>query len=151
MNYQSVRTAIETPFQTNYGALSPAIPIFFDNFYNVLADSVDEFINVNIQFGLTTETALTSSHNHIRGIIVVRVCTEKNKGPARNQTLATTAFTTLNTLDNTAKSTSGVYLRMGQIDGPSFTTVEGGQESRKGLYPFFVSRIETNFQAQLTP
>ena len=103
MNYQSVRTAIETPFQTNYGALSPAIPIFFDNFYNVLADSVDEFINVNIQFGLTTETALTSSHNHIRGIIVVRVCTEKNKGPARNQTLATTAFTTLNTLDNTAK------------------------------------------------
>jgi|TARA_B100000900_G_scaffold303583_1_gene262165 hypothetical protein len=151
MNYQSVRTAIETPFQTNYGALSPAIPIFFDNFYNVLADSVDEFINVNIQFGLTTETALTSSHNHIRGIIVVRVCTEKNKGPARNQTLATTAFTTLNTLDNTAKSTSGVYLRMGQIDGPSFTTVEGGQESRKGLYPFFMSRIETNFQAQLTP
>ena len=151
MNYQSVRTAIETPFQTNYGALSPAIPIFFDNFYNVLADSVDEFINVNIQFGLTTETALTSSHNHIRGIIVVRVCTEKNKGPARNQTLATTAFTTLNTLHNTAKSTSGVYLRMGQIDGPSFTTVEGGQESRKGLYPFFMSRIETNFQAQLTP
>ena len=151
MNYQSVRTAIETPFQTNYGALSPAIPIFFDNFYNVLADSVDEFINVNIQFGLTTETALTSSHNHIRGIIVVRVCTEKNKGPARNQTLATTAFTTLNTLDNTAKSTSGVYLRMGQIDGPSFTTVEGGQESRKGLYPFFMSRIKTNFQAQLTP
>ena len=151
MNYQSVRTAIETPFQTNYGALSPAIPIFFDNFYNVLADSVDEFINVNIQFGLTTETALTSSHNHIRGIIVVRVCTEKNKGPARNQTLATTAFTTLNTLDNTAKSTSGVYLRMGQIDGPSFTTVEGGQESRKGLYPFFMSRIETDFQAQLTP
>ena len=66
MNYQSVRTAIETPFQTDYGALSPAIPIFFDNFYNVLADSVDEFINVNIQFGLTTETALTSSHNHIR-------------------------------------------------------------------------------------
>ena len=151
MNYQSVRTAIETPFQTNYGALSPAIPIFFDNFYNVLADSVDEFVHVNIQFGLTTETALTSSHNHVRGIIIVRVCTEKNKGPARNQTLATTAFTTLNTLDNTAKSTSGVYLRTGQIDGPSFTSVEGGQESRKGLYPFFMSRIETNFQAQLTP
>ena len=151
MNYQSVRTAIETPFQTDYGALSPAIPIFFDNFYNVLADSVDEFVHVNIQFGLTTETALTSSHNHVRGIIIVRVCTEKNKGPARNQTLATTAFTTLNTLDNTAKSTSGVYLRTGQIDGPSFTSVEGGQESRKRLYPFFVSRIETNFQAQLTP
>jgi len=151
MNYQSVRTAIETPFQTDYGALSPAIPIFFDNFYNVLADSVDEFVHVNIQFGLTTETALTSSHNHVRGIIIVRVCTEKNKGPARNQTLATTAFTTLNTLDNTAKSTSGVYLRTGQIDGPSFTSVEGGQESRKGLYPFFMSRIETNFQAQLTP
>ena len=62
MNYQSVRTAIETPFQTNYGALSPAIPVFFDNFYNVLSDSVDEFIHVNIKFGLTTETALTSSH-----------------------------------------------------------------------------------------
>ena len=151
MNYQSVRTAIETPFQTNYGALDPAIPVFFDNFYNVLSDSVDEFIHVNIKCGLTTSTELHSSHNHMRGIVIVRICSEKNKGPARNQTLATTAFTTLNTLDNTAKATSGVYIRMGQIDGPSFTTVEGGQESRKGLYPFFMSRIETDFQAQLTP
>ena len=59
MNYQSVRTAIETPFQTNYGALSPAIPIFFDNFYNVLADSVDEFINVNGKKGFKEALAKT--------------------------------------------------------------------------------------------
>ena len=149
MNYQTIRAAIETPFQTNYGALSPAVPIFFDNFYNVLADSVDEFIHVNLQFGLTTESALTTSHDHIRGVIIVRICTEKNKGSARNQTLAGTAFTTLSSINETAKTSSGVYIRLGQIDGPGFTTVEGGQESRKGLYPFFVSRLETNFQAQL--
>tara|TARA_R100000353_G_scaffold75337_2_gene57331 strand:+ start:403 stop:858 length:456 start_codon:yes stop_codon:yes gene_type:complete len=149
MNYQAIRTAIETPFQTNYGTLSPVVPVFFDNFYNVLSDSVSEFIFINIKFGLTTEMALTTSHDHIRGVIIVRICTEKNVGSARNQELAGTVFTTLSTLNNTSKTSSGVYIRLGQIDGPNFTTVEGGQESRKSLYPFFVSRIETNFQAEL--
>jgi len=54
MNYQSIRTIFESQLATAYGALSPAIPIFFDNYSNAMADSVDEFVNVNVQFGDTT-------------------------------------------------------------------------------------------------
>tara|TARA_R100001082_G_scaffold108883_1_gene84912 strand:+ start:1050 stop:1475 length:426 start_codon:yes stop_codon:yes gene_type:complete len=137
MNYQDVRAKFEAPLATAYGALSPAVPIYFDNFIDVLSDTVDEFVHVNIQFGLTTESTLTTSHDQIRGVIVVRVFTEKGKGPARNQTLLNTATTSIQTINNTAKTSSGVYAKTGSIEGPTFTD-EG---------PFFVSRIETGFQA----
>ena len=137
MNYQDVRAKFEAPLSTAYGALSPAVPIYFDNFVDVLSDTVDEFVHVNIQFGLTTESTLTTSHDQIRGVIVVRVFTEKGKGPARNQTLLNTATTSIQTINNTAKTSSGVYAKTGSLEGPTFTD-EG---------PFFVSRIETGFQA----
>ncbi len=137
MNYQDVRAKFEAPLATAYGALSPAVPIYFDNFVDVLSDTVDEFVHVNIQFGLTTESTLTTSHDQIRGVIVVRVFTEKGKGPARNQTLLNTATTSIQTINNTAKTSSGVYAKTGSLEGPTFTD-EG---------PFFVSRIETGFQA----
>jgi len=137
MNYQDVRAKFESPLATAYGALSPAVPIYFDNFVDALSDTVDEFVHVNIQFGLTTEPTLTTSHDQIRGVIVVRVFTEKGKGPARNQTLLNTATTSIQTINNTAKSNSGVYARTGSLEGPTFTD-EG---------PFFVSRMETGFQA----
>ena len=68
MNFQGVRAAMEAPIATAYSALSPAIPVFFDNFGDVTSDADSEFVYVNIQFGLTTETALTSSFDQIRGV-----------------------------------------------------------------------------------
>jgi hypothetical protein len=146
MNYQSVRAVFESPLQTDYGALSPAIPVYFDNLSNALSDSVDEFVHVNLQFGLTTESALTAMHDQIRGTIVIRVYTEKGQGPARNQTLVNTAISALKTINNTAKTTSGVFTTIGSIEGPSFGSA-GGNESREALLPYFMSRIETSFQA----
>ena len=137
MNYQSLRTIFESQLATAYGALSPAIPIFFDNYSNAMADSVDEFVNVNVQFGDTTQSSLTKSFDQVRGIVVVRAFSEKGKGPARNQTLINTAFSTIETINNTGQPTSGVYVRTGVVVGPTF------QEDR----PYFISRLETNFQA----
>ena len=137
MNFQGVRAAMETPIATAYGALSPAIPVFFDNFGDVISDADSEFVYINIQFGLTTEVALNSSLDNIRGIITVRAFAEKDKGAARSQTLINTAFTSLQTINNTGQPTSGIYVRTGEITGPTFS------DDR----PFFVSTIETNFQA----
>ena len=137
MNFQGVRAAMETPIATAYGALSPAIPVFFDNFGDVTSDADSEFVYVNIQFGLTTETGLTSSFDQIRGVLNIKVFSEKDKGPARNQTLIDTAFTSIRTLNTTGQPTSGVHVRTGEITGPNFETDR----------PFFVSTIETNFQA----
>ena len=137
MNYQGVRQAFEIQLNLAYGALSPAVPIFFDNFGDVTSDADSEFVYINIQFGLTTEVALNSSLDNIRGIITVRAFAEKDKGAARSQTLINTAFTTLETINNTGQPTSGIYVRTGEITGPTF------EDDR----PFFVSTIETNFQA----
>ena len=101
MNYQGIRAKFETPIKTAYAALSPAVPVFFDNFGDVTSDADSEFVYVNIQFGLTTERGLTSSLDNIRGIITVRTFAEKDKGPARSQTLIDTAFTSLQTINYT--------------------------------------------------
>ena len=137
MNYQGIRAKFETPIKTAYAALDPAVPVFFDNFGDVTSDADSEFVYVNIQFGVTTEVGLTSSLDNVRGIITVRTFAEKDKGPARSQTLIDTAFTSLETINNTGKPDSGIYVRTGEITGPSFDTDR----------PFFVSLLETNFQA----
>lgn len=149
MNYQGIRAKFESPLLTAYNSLSPAVPVYFDNVLNSASDAEDEFVEINIQFGLTTEATLSSQSDHVRGIVVVRVYSEKGKGPARNQTLINTAFTALQTINTTAKSDSGIYVRTGSIDGPSFGTGSTDQESRIAFTPYFISRIETDFTAQV--
>ena len=137
MNYQGIRSKFEAPIKTAYAALSPAVPVFFDNFGDVTSDADSEFVYVNIQFGVTTHPGLTAQFDQIQGIVTVRAFAEKDKGPARSQTLINTAFTSLQTINNTGQPTSGIYVRTGEISGPTF------EDDRH----FFVSTIETNFQA----
>ena len=153
MNYQAIRAVFETPLLTAYNSLSPAVPVYFDNVMNDGADSAEEFVDINIQFGLTTESSLTTSLDMVRGVIVVRTYTPKGRGPARNQTLVDVASTVIQTINNTPKPASGIYVRTGSIDGPAFSPNFGGttpdQQSRRAFTPFFISRIEAGFQAQV--
>jgi len=141
MDFQAVRSKFEAPLATAFAALSPAVPVYFDNLSNVLSETTDEFIHINLQFGEVSESALTTMHDQIRGSIVIRACAEKGKGPARSQTLINTAYTSLQTINNTAKGSSGVYVRTGAISGPRF------QDGTDDEIPFFIARIETGFQA----
>jgi hypothetical protein len=153
MNYQTIRAVFETPLLTAYNSLSPAVPVYFDNVMNDGADSAEEFVDINIQFGLTTESTLTTSHDMVRGVIVIRTYTPKGRGPARNQTLVDVASTVIQTINNTPKPASGIYVRTGSINGPAFSPDFGGttpdQQSRRAFTPFFISRIEAGFQAQV--
>lgn len=153
MNYQAVRTALEAPIAAAYTALSPAVPVYFDNVINYDSDSADEFVHVNIQFGLTSENALTTTHNNVRGVIVIRVHTQKNQGASRNQTLTAVATNVIHTLNNTPKAPTGTYIRLSSIEGPSFSPDFGGntpdQQSRRAFTPFFISRLEAAFQATI--
>lgn len=154
MNYQAVRAAIESPLLTAYNSLTPAIPVYFDNVMNDSEYTTDEFIQVNIQFGLTTEDTLSTNFDRIRGSIVVRAYTEKNKGAARNQLLINTAFDVMRTLNDTAKASSGAYVRFNNVNGPTFSPVLTGttpdQQSRRAFTPFFISRLSAGFDAQVT-
>jgi len=139
MNYQAIRAAVENPLLTAFGSLSPAVPVFFDNITAVPANTTTEYVRVNVTFGLTNEATLTSSVDNARGAVVIRVFTEKGKGPVRNQTLLTTAVRVLETLNNTAKTNSGVFFRVGDINGPTFSATEDA--------PMFMGRIDTGYVA----
>ena len=139
MNYQAIRAAVENPILTAFTNLSPAVPVFFDNITAAPLGSVTEYVLVNIIFGITNETTLNSSVDNARGAIVIRVYSEKGKGPARSQTLITTAVGVLETLNDTAKTNSGVFFRTGDIDGPTFSTTENR--------PLFEGRIDTSYFA----
>ena len=139
MNYQSIRAQVENPLLTAFGALDPAIPVYFDNITAAPLNSTTEYVGVNVTFGLTNEPTLTSSCDNARGAIIIRVFTKKGEGPARNQTLLSTAADVLETLNNGTKGTTGTYLKVGSIDGPSFSSDEDA--------PLFMSRIETSYVA----
>ena len=139
MNYQAIRAAVENPLLTAFGALVPAVPVYFDNITAVPPNTTTEYVRVNVTFGITNEPTLTSSVDNARGAIVIRIFTEKGRGPSRNQTLLTTAVGVLETLNNAAKTTSGVFFRVGEINGPTFSATEEA--------PHFVGRIDTSYVA----
>ena len=139
MNYQAIRAAVENPILTAFGALVPAVPVYFDNITAVPPNTTTEYIRVNVTFGITNEPTLTSSVDNARGAIVIRIFTEKGRGPARNQTLLTTAVGVLETINNSTKGTTGVYFKVGPINGPTFSSTETA--------PHFVGRIDTSYVA----
>lgn len=139
MNYQNIRAALENPLLSAFGALVPAVPVYFDNITAVPPNTTTEFVRVNITFGITNEPTLTSSVDTARGALIIRIFTEKGRGPARNQSLITTAVNVLETLNNTAKPSTGTFMRVGAITGPTFSATEDS--------PHFVGRIETNWIA----
>ena len=139
MNYQKIRAQVETPLLSAFGGLSPAVPVFFDNITAAPANSTTEYVRVNVTFGLTNDATLSSSVDNARGAIVIRCFSKKGEGPARNQTLITTAVDVLETINNGTKGTTGTYFKVGSIEGPSFSSEENS--------PLFMGRIETSYVA----
>tara|TARA_R100000951_G_scaffold114136_1_gene117747 strand:- start:139 stop:570 length:432 start_codon:yes stop_codon:yes gene_type:complete len=139
MKYQAIRASIEGPLLTAFNNLVPAVPVYFDNITAVPPNTTTEYVRINITFGLTNEPTLTSSLDNARGALVIRVFTEKGRGPARNQELITTAVSVLETLNNKSKANTGVFVRLGEINGPSFSATEQS--------PHFVGRIDTGYIA----
>lgn len=139
MNYQAIRAAVEAPLLTAFNDLSPSVPVYFDNITAVPPNTTTEYVRVNVTFGLTNEPTLTSSVDYARGAVIIRVFTEKGQGPARNQTLITTAANVLETLNDTAKTNSGVFFRLSQLEGPTFSAEETS--------PHFMGRIEAGYKA----
>jgi hypothetical protein len=139
MNYQAIRAAVENPLLSAFGSLVPAVPVYFDNITAAPANSTTEYVRVNVTFGATNDPTLTSSVDNARGAVVIRIFAEKGRGPARTQALVTTAVDVLETLNATGKPATGVFFRVGTIDGPTFSSTEDS--------PHFVGRIETSYVA----
>ena len=115
---------MENPLLTAFNNLVPAVPVYFDNITAVPPNTTTEYVRINITFGITNEPTLTSSVDNARGALVIRLFTEKGRGPARNQELVTTAVNVLETINDTSKTTTGVFVKVGEINGPSFSATE---------------------------
>lgn len=139
MNYQAICAAIETPFNNAFRGLNPAVKIYFDNVIAVPPDAPGEYVMVNITFGLTTRTSLTSSLDSARGAIVVRIFTAKNAGGLRSRQLSGVAKCVLDSLANTKKTSSGIFLRARDVSGPAF--------SMDNAEPHFMARLGATWEA----
>ncbi len=139
MKYQAIRASMENPLLTAFNNLVPAVPVYFDNITAVPPNTTTEYVRINITFGITNEPTLTSSVDNARGALVIRIFTEKGRGPARNQELVTTAVNVLESINETSKTTTGVFVKFGEINGPSFSATEDS--------PHFVGRIDTGYIA----
>ena len=71
--------------------------------------------------------------------LVIRIYTEKGRGPLRNQELLTAAVSALEKINDTAKKTTGVHVKIGEINGPTFSSTDQS--------PHFVGRIDTGYVA----
>ena len=80
MNYQALRASIENPLLTAFGALVPAVPVYFDNITAAPPNTTTEYVRVNITFGITNEPTLTNSVDNARGALIIRIFTEKGRG-----------------------------------------------------------------------
>jgi len=139
MNYQAIRASMESPLLAAFNGLTPSVPVFFDNITAVPPNTTTEYVRINITFGVTNEPTLTSSVDNARGALVIRIYTEKGRGPLRNQELLTTAVSALEKINDTAKKTTGVYVKIGEINGPTFSSTDQS--------PHFVGRIDTGYVA----
>lgn len=140
MTLQSIRAIYETPVIAALAALTPTVNCYVDNQPVKKTDAVKEHALISIQFTNTTDTVLGPSMENLRGLIVVECFTKKNKGPARAQEMITAVMTALNNLNTcNPHPSTGSYGRVGEISGPTFTSLDDS--------PHFLGRLSCPFKA----
>ena len=140
MNYQAIRASIEAPLLTAFNCEKPPIPVYFDNITFVPPDPPNEYVRVNLTFGLTTEVALEQSLDYARGALIIRCFAKKGAGPARCQQMIQLAVDVLQELASSKKYATGTFVRIGQITGPDFP-ISADTETH------FMGRISTGWTA----
>ena len=139
MTLQIIRAAIEQPIIAAFASVSPAIPVYVENQEYGDKGSEDEFALVSLQWGLTTEPAIGCKPGElIRGVLTVELFTAKGDGPGRAQAAITPALQALRDLGGMA--TSGVFVSLAQIRGPSFTPLD--------LMPHLMTRLSVGVRAR---
>jgi hypothetical protein len=142
-NFQKIRAAIEAPILTAFNSQVPPIPVYFDNVNSVPPDPPNEYIRVNLVFGIMQTESITSLLSHPRGSLIIRCFTTKGGGPARCQELVEIAAEVILALGQTKRQASSVFIRTTSIMGPRF------YESQSADLPHFMGKISTGWHAIL--
>jgi hypothetical protein len=141
MNYQSIRAKIEGPLLTAFNDQIPSIPVYFDNITAVPPDPPNEYVRINLTFGLMTESALDRSFDHARGALIIRCFSPKSAGPARCQEMIQIATNVLEAINSSPRELDSTFVRTSQIKGPDFSSSDN--------MPHFLGRIDTGWKAMV--
>ena len=127
MSFATIRAVFESNIATAFGAMTPAVPVMFDNVQSEPPPGADsEFVILNLSFPSSVEPIICMEESGIeviRGSVQVSCYAPRAQGMKRLEELATVAMATLNTL-KTVDAT--VNACVGAIEGP--TTVLAGQD-----------------------
>jgi hypothetical protein len=88
MTFQAIRAAYEDHIRTAAAALTPPVPVFFENQPFTDADAAKEHILMRLDFGVIGEETIGDMVENVRGSLVVEVYTPKGRGPGRSQVVA---------------------------------------------------------------
>lgn len=139
MSLQIVRAAIEKPIIDALAALASPVPAYVENQFYDEKEAEDEFALISLQWGLTSEPSVGCAAGELlRGVLAVELFTSKGKGPGRGQVLAAAVLGALGGLGGTPSS--GTFVSLGPISGPSFTPLE--------LRPHLMTRLSVPVRAR---
>lgn len=123
MTLAAIRALFEKEIADAFGALSPAVPVVFDNVQEQPPVNADgEFVVLVLSYGNMTEPVLCpreSAIEHIRGNVQVSCYGPRSRGMKRIESLAQVAMQALNGIPAVAITNASVAsARVGVISGP---------------------------------
>ena len=143
MTLQLVRDYYEDHVRKVAAALTPPVPVFFDNQPFTDADAAIEHMLMRLDFGATTEEVIGDTVEFLRGSLVVEIYTPKGKGPGRGERIATEVMKSLFAINREPhKATNKVRGAIGPATGPTFFALEGR--------PHWLTRLGCGFHATYT-
>ena len=118
MSLANIRALIETQVNDAFQAMSPAVPVVFDNVQEEPPGT--EYVILSVSYPSFTEPVLCpegSSIEYIRGTVQLACYTPRAQGMRRLEEMATVAMQTLNFM-KAAVDPNNVRLNIGSISGP---------------------------------
>ena len=116
MTFQAVRSEIESKVFAAYQALTPSVPVVFDNTIDTPPGL--PYVVCLIDYVTTTETVVCPTEaavENLQGNLQLSIYTPRGEGMKALEEYSTTAMVVFNTMYDWSSS---VRVRCGQINGP---------------------------------
>ena len=138
MSFQAIRAAFEVALTDAFGAMSPAVPCYYDNVQETPPNA--EHVLINISYPSMTVPVICKGPNHvelIRGNVQVSIYCKRREGMKRLEELSATAAQVLVDIHDVC---SDVGASCGQVAGPVYLL--------SGDAPYAMASVSAPFTAR---
>ena len=121
MSLSDIRSFVEVAVTNAYGALTPAVPVIYQNVQEEPPGGADcEYVIVSLSYPQFTEAIICPDESNIetiRGNVTLFCYTPRATGMKRLEELGSVGIRTLNNLKSAADP-NGVRFNLGSVEGP---------------------------------